>query len=42
VRVWTINEAAEMARLLDMGIDAIMTDLPAVAVDVLGRRGLRS
>jgi glycerophosphoryl diester phosphodiesterase len=42
VHVWTINDAAEMSRLLDLGIDAIMTDFPAVAMDVLGRRGPRS
>jgi glycerophosphoryl diester phosphodiesterase len=41
VHVWTINDAAEMSRLLDMGIDAIMTDFPAVAIDVLRRRGVR-
>jgi glycerophosphoryl diester phosphodiesterase len=41
VHVWTINDALEMATLLDMGVDAIMTDVPAVAMDVLRRRGLR-
>jgi glycerophosphoryl diester phosphodiesterase len=41
VHVWTINDPAEMAVLLDLGIDALMTDLPAVAMDVLRRRGLR-
>ena len=41
VHVWTINDAAEMGTLLDLGADAIMTDVPAVAMDVLRRRGLR-
>jgi glycerophosphoryl diester phosphodiesterase len=41
VHVWTINEEAEMERLLDMGVDALMTDFPARATDVLRRRGLR-
>jgi glycerophosphoryl diester phosphodiesterase len=41
VHVWTINAAAEMESLLDLGVDALMTDLPAVAMDVLRRRGLR-
>jgi glycerophosphoryl diester phosphodiesterase len=41
VHVWTINDAAEMDALLEIGVDAIMTDVPAVAVDVLRRRGLR-
>jgi glycerophosphoryl diester phosphodiesterase len=41
VHVWTINDPAEMDRLLDLGVDALMTDLPAVAMDVLRRRGVR-
>jgi len=41
VHVWTINEEAEMERLLDLGVDALMTDFPARALDVLRRRGLR-
>jgi glycerophosphoryl diester phosphodiesterase len=39
VHVWTIDAVAEMNRLLDLGVDAIMTDLPAVLRDVLRRRG---
>lgn len=35
VHVWTINEAAEMHRLLDMGVDAIMTDHVELLKDVL-------
>ena len=41
VHVWTINDEAEMARLLDLGVDAIMTDVPARGAAVLRRRGLR-
>ena len=41
VHVWTINEEAEMERLLDLGVDALMTDFPARATDVLRRRSLR-
>ena len=37
VHVWTINEAAEMERLLELGVDALMTDFPAVGAAVLGR-----
>jgi glycerophosphoryl diester phosphodiesterase len=39
VHVWTINEAADMHRLLDMGVDGIMTDRPSVLRDVLVDRG---
>ncbi len=38
VHVWTINDAAEIDRLLDIGVDAIMTDYPARAAPLLARR----
>ena len=38
VHVWTINGADEMEELLDVGVDGIMTDSPAVLKEVLGRR----
>jgi glycerophosphoryl diester phosphodiesterase len=41
VHVWTINDEAEMERLLDLGVDALMTDLPARGSAVLRARGLR-
>ncbi|HTW07285.1 MAG TPA: glycerophosphodiester phosphodiesterase [Acidimicrobiales bacterium] len=39
VHVWTINQAAEMTRLLDLGVDGIMTDRPSLLKEVLCRRG---
>ncbi|MGH9105682.1 MAG: glycerophosphodiester phosphodiesterase [Acidimicrobiales bacterium] len=38
VHVWTINDAAEMGRLLDLGVDGIMTDRPSVLKRVLCER----
>jgi len=42
VHVWTIDDEAEMARLLDMGVDALFTDLPGRMTALLQRRGQRS
>ena len=39
VQVWTVDDEAEMDRLLDLGVDALMTDRPALLKAVLQRRG---
>lgn len=40
VHVWTINDPKDMADLVDLGVDGIMTDRPSVLVDLLDRRGV--
>lgn len=39
VHVWTINEVTEMERLLDLGVDGIISDTPTSLAQLLKRRG---
>lgn len=39
VQVWTVNDADQMERLLDMGVDALITDRPSLLREVMDRRG---
>lgn len=41
VQVWTINDRPEMERLLDLGVDGIFSDRPALLKSVFTERGLR-
>lgn len=38
VQVWTVDDAADIARLLSWGVDAIITDVPDVAVRLVDVR----
>ena len=38
VHVWTVNETADMQRLIEMGVDGIMTDYPDRLLNLLGRQ----
>ena len=40
IHVWTVDDAAEMARLLAMGVDGIVTDRPTVLAGVLAEADL--
>jgi glycerophosphoryl diester phosphodiesterase len=39
VHVWTVDTEAESAAMLDLGVDGIMTDRPAMLREVLEKRG---
>jgi glycerophosphoryl diester phosphodiesterase len=39
VHVWTIDDAVEMDRLVEMGVDGIMSDVPSVLAGVLAEHG---
>ena len=39
VHVWTINDSGSMERLLDLGVDGIVSDTPSVLAALLAERG---
>jgi glycerophosphoryl diester phosphodiesterase len=40
VHAWTINDRVEMERLLDLGVDAILSDRPSLLKEIFVERGL--
>jgi glycerophosphoryl diester phosphodiesterase len=39
---WTVNEPAEMARLIDRKVDGLITDYPEQALAILAEKGLKT
>ena len=39
VNAWTCNDAERLVELADLGVDGVCTDVPAVALEALGRDG---
>ncbi|MHB8438482.1 MAG: glycerophosphodiester phosphodiesterase [Acidimicrobiales bacterium] len=42
VHVWTVNDGADMSRLVDLGVDGIISDLPTMLVGLIDGRGMRA
>ena len=38
IHAWTINDRARMSQLIDLGVDAIITDRPALLAELLDNR----
>ncbi len=41
VAVWTVNDVYQIEKMLDFGVDAVISDRPDVALEVVRKRGLR-
>jgi glycerophosphoryl diester phosphodiesterase len=39
IHIWTVNDESTTVRVLDLGVDGIMTDFPRLARDIVASRG---
>ena len=39
---WTVNAPAEMARLIELGVDGLITDYPDRGAQILNSKGLKA
>lgn len=42
LHVWTVNEAADMERLIGLGVDGLVTDRPSLLRDILKKRDIKA
>ena len=42
VNAWTVNDEKDMLKMIELGIDAITTNYPLVARELLGDKELRN
>ena len=42
VAAWTVNTPADMARMIDLGVDSLITDYPDRALPILSEKGLKA
>jgi glycerophosphoryl diester phosphodiesterase len=41
ITVWTVNEPADIARMIDAGVDGMASDYPDRVIEMLKKRGKR-
>jgi glycerophosphoryl diester phosphodiesterase len=40
VVVWTVNKPADIARMIDMGVDGVISDHPDILRQIAGDKGI--